>query len=525
MARLSTRRPGARSCALLALAALLPACTDYGLGLPDAQNDPGVPAIDVTPRALDFLSGQAGDVTTRRFTIANVGDALVELEPLALGGDAGFSLLTTDLPSELAPGDWVDVDVAWTPIAPGRVEGTVTVDSSDADEPSIPVALTAEGLIGSLQISPDDWDFGEVAVACEQDVELTLQNVGRADLTLTALSYDGDVGLTLIDEPALPLVLAPGAYTTATVRFVPADVVDASGLLTAVSDDPAGDRTAVQQGAGVGTAPRSETFPVDTDPPLDLIVAVDRSSSMLDDAVSLGAGFTAFAAALSANTSDWRMGVVTQDDGCFNGGVLSPLDADVAAAFALAVVTGEDAEIVYDEALLKLSSEALGQTDSGGCNAGFLREDAPLHVIVVSDEPERSYQEAAAWTWDFWLERMQGALDRPDALVVSGVVDKSDCNEGDAGYAEAIAATGGAHLDLCSDDWGSHLAALAEVSASWLWTYPLAEPAQDGTIEVLVDGEAVDGWSWDADANAVVFDDRPPGDEVEVRYQGQGECP
>ena len=44
----------------------------------------------------------------------------------------------------------------------------------------------------------------------------------------------------------------------------------------------------------------------------------------------------------------------------------------------------------YTEALLTVAANALSKTTTTGCNAGFLRTEALLHVILVSDEPEQS---------------------------------------------------------------------------------------------------------------------------------------
>jgi hypothetical protein len=42
----------------------------------------------------------------------------------------------------------------------------------------------------------------------------------------------------------------------------------------------------------------------------------------------------------------------------------------------------------WTEAGLTVTSEAIDKTDPGECNYGFLRTDAMLHIIMVSDEVE-----------------------------------------------------------------------------------------------------------------------------------------
>jgi len=504
---------------------LLFACSDYGLQAPEGQNEAGIPMIDVSPRELDFLSAAAGETVIRTFTVANVGDAFLQVQSIELQATASFTLVDAPTAVGLLPGEGFDVDVAFTPLDAGPVDGTVQVRSTDADEPEIPVALLGDGRIPSLQITPASFDFGDQVVPCPADLDLVLQNVGEAELTVEDLGYSGDADLSLVFAPSLPLVLAPGAYATATVRYLPTVDDTVSGVLTARSNDPAGDRSASQAGTGTLSVEQSESFPVLEDPPVDILFAVDQSESMDDDAVRLGAGFADFIARVGASTSGWQVGVVTLDAACLNGGVLRADSPDLVSTFEAAVVLGTDAEVSDDEALLKLSDGALAQTGTGACNEGLLRDGTSLHVIVVSDEPERSHEQAAAWTWDFWLERMQGRVASPELLTISGLVDANGCNEGDDGYAQAIEATGGERLDICAGDWGASMAALADASLRWAWSYPLSGDPAPSSIAVTVDGTAATDWTWDEAAHAVVFADRPAGATVTVTYVEAGTCP
>jgi hypothetical protein len=282
--------------------------------------------------------------------------------------------------------------------------------------------------------------------------------------------------------------------------------------------------TATQAAAGDPAETTTDHFETDTDPPVDVLLAVDRSASMEDDAILLGAAFSAFIDTIATVTGDWHLGVVTQDDGCFNGGVLTTGTPDLAATFATAVTTGSDLDIAHDEALLQMADAALGQTSSG-CNAGFLRDDALLHVVVVSDEPERSTEEASAWTWDHWVDRYYGYVSDPSLLMVSGIIDTDGCGEGDAGYAEAIAATGGEALSICTGDWSDRLATLAAASAAYTRTFPLSETPVADTIAVTIDGAETTGWTYDAAADTVTVDELEPGATVDVSYTIAQECP
>jgi hypothetical protein len=334
------------------------------------------------------------------------------------------------------------------------------------------------------------------------------------DATLVAGSFVGDRAFTVGVLEAQ--VIAPMAFALVPARFAPLAAGPVTGAFTVESDSPAGPRLGTLSGTGTGAAALTERFEVPRDPPVDILFAIDQSGSMDDDAVALAENFGAFTRALESTTADWRAGVVTLDDACFNGGVLEPSTTDLQARIAEAVTRGTDAETTYDERLLQLVARAL----VAPCNAGFPRADALLHVIVVSDEPERSVEDAAAWTWDFWLEQIQTAA--PD-VAISGVVDRDRCNAGDRGYAQAIAATGGERRSICSADWAADLAAIADVARTRGRRFVLADVPAPETIQVSVDGAPVT-FTWDAATNAVELQ-AGPGAVVTVTYARAGTCP
>jgi len=516
-----------RSDRLLALFALAAGCSDYGFGgVQDVAGAEHAPVIEVEPAFLDFWDAASGEVVVRTFTARNLGDALLEVDSLALGGGASFTLVDDPAPFDLEPGASRAVDVAFTPLAPASVEGQALVYSSDPERPEVPVDLLGEGRVPWLEITPDPYDFGAAQVGCPLEVVLTLQNIGEEDLHVEALDYAGE-GLALAAAPALPLTLAPGAFTDVRVAFDPVSEGPHAGALRATSDDPRGPIEANQSGDGVAGATGEDAFTAGEDQPVDILFAVDQSCSMDDDSARLASNFGDFIADVGAVTTGWQVGVVTLDDGCFNHGVLRSDTGDLEALFADAVTLGEDEAITDDEALLQLAERAAGLSAVGACNEGFLRPGSPLHVVVVSDEPERSAEQAAAWTWDHWVEALAALAPAPELLTISGVVDVGGCGEGDAGYAEAIDATGGERLDLCEEDWSAHVAALAAASLEALSVFELSDTPAEGSVTVEVDGAAVEtGWAYEAALNAVIFDAPVSGgSSVVVRYALLTDCP
>ena len=501
-----------------------PACSEYELSPGGGHDAPGVVAIDVSPRAIDFLGAAAAETVTATVEVTNVGAARASLDPLTLDAADSFALLGGDWPDWLDPGERVSIEVAFSPEAARARDGLVTVRSNDDDEPEIPVSLTGFGMVPELRISPDPTRFGAIPVGCDDPSVVTLENVGEDELVLQSIEIGDDSTFVLAEAPAVPFHLAPGAWTEARVTFAPRDLGHFEAAITVASNEPRGRRDAALVGQGASGGSQTDRFDLDDDPPVDLLFAIDQSCSMDDDAGRVADELGPLLDAIGAVTNGWQVGVVTLDSGCVNDQIFDARTTDLQRRFTDAALLGEDRDVTDDEALLKLTHRALSQTEPGACNDGLVRAGAALHVIVVSDEPERSAQERAAWTWDYWLAAISDATPAASARVVSGIVDSDGCNDGDDGYAQIIAATGGARLSLCAADWSGYARALADASLAQTWTLPLSEDPVDGTLTVTIDGVDSDDWTYDADSNAVVLGSDPGAAQVSVTYEVRTEC-
>jgi len=509
---------------MTALWLLLTGCVDYGFVLDPGPLDGGEALLRVDPVEVGFGGVEAGETVWHPVTLTSMGTATVDVTALSLTGDHGFVIAQDPSPISLAPGESAALDVGFSPMAPGAQVGLLTVSSTDVFEPEQTVTLTGEGLTPQLTVTPQAHTFGTLLTGCEDEVRLTLQNTGNADLLIDDAVHTEGLHFDVQDGPTWPLTLAPGVSASAWVRFLPVSEGVHGDTLVVTSNDPRGEVTATQEGTAEGAGEGLDTWTVPADVPVDLLFAVDRSGSMEDDAQSLADNFEGFIAALETFATDWQVGVVTLDEGCLNEGVLTPDTLELGSRFETAVTTGEDRDIVNDEALFQLVDAALARADVGRCNAGFTRPATPLHVVVISDEPERSTEHAAAWTWDYWLTSFQARLPAGSTLTLSGVVDTDGCNEGAAGYSEAIGATGGVALSICTDAWADHVADLAAATQATVFTFQLSADPQPDTIQVAVDGAEHTAWAYDAAAKAVVVQELGAGQSIEARYALYASC-
>jgi hypothetical protein len=249
---------------------------------------------------------------------------------------------------------------------------------------------------------------------------------------------------------------------------------------------------------------------------------VDQSGSMDDDQRSLASNFGTFITQLSRYTTDWQIVVVNDDNGCNNtGGYLTNASPDYEGIFERAVGQGGG---MLTESLLTVSSTAVDKTDSGECNQGFMRADALLHIILVSDEPEQSVQ-----SWSYYVAAIQAKKGSVANVKISAIAGDYPGGCGSAaagiGYYEAVNATGGEFLSICSN-WSTMVETLADASIQ-LSEYELSHTADPDTITVRVNSSVVSaGWSYDPAMNAVVFTQNIPaeGDTVRITYSAFATC-
>jgi len=278
-----------------------------------------------------------------------------------------------------------------------------------------------------------------------------------------------------------------------------------------------------------------ETVPEELDPYVDLwdldevggvdvLFFGDTSGSMSVELTSLGSEVTTFVDRLASYTTNWQLLAVTGPTGCGVNGVLRPESTDYASQFAAGIITPPGADEV-DEWGLNNVAEAVEQTDKGECNDGFLREDARLHVIFISDEDDNSpgWNTTKKAYWQSYTDAIVEKKGSAEQVVFSGIVGPTPNGCYDAepgwGYVDAIDSTGGQMLSICTM-WEDDIDLLVDASILYsrfeLTEFPIPE-----TIVVTVNEEQrKDGWTYEAISNTVEFQDNIPvlGDEVEINY-------
>ncbi|HHO52279.1 MAG TPA: choice-of-anchor D domain-containing protein, partial [Deltaproteobacteria bacterium] len=275
---------------VLSAVIILSGCQDYDIRANSPAPGAG-PDIEVTPTALSFGPARTGEEVIQSFLVRNVGTEALDVSNVEISvGDIAFAV-ASDTTFELLPDEERSVDVAFVPVG-NLTYGEVLVTSDDPDEGEVSVSLEGLGEVPALTITPESYTFPSI---CPEQVVLTLENSGLADLQITDLRYDtANPDLSLAHQLTLPLVLSPAESVEVTVRYEPSGSASAGlGQLQVDSNDPRGTRTADQQSEASGDLV-SEIFEVLDNPPADILFAIDKSGSMSEEAWNLGRAFDDF---------------------------------------------------------------------------------------------------------------------------------------------------------------------------------------------------------------------------------------
>lgn len=163
---------------------------------------------------------------------------------------------------------------------------------------------------------------------------------------------------------------------------------------------------------------------------VDILLVVDNSCSMIDEQQKLAANFDNFIAQFLEADVDYQIGVVTTD--MENPEQAGRLQGDTKIISSTMPV--DDARELFQENVkvcatgsgfemgLAAAAAAFAEPSALEVNAGFLRDDAALSVVFVSDEEDDSPQRV-----DHYLDRIKGlkgaAGFRDDGLInLSAVV-------------------------------------------------------------------------------------------------------
>lgn len=268
---------------------------------------------------------------------------------------------------------------------------------------------------------------------------------------------------------------------------------------------------------------------------VDILWVVDDSGSMANERTRLGANFQRFITELENVKSDYQIGVTSTnalDRGELREGPLyqtriitkpapgapGPTPADI---FKENTTFG--ASRARQEAGLRMAQLAVSSpnTDLGHPNAGFLRPNAALAVIAISDEDDGSYGDANYYVRFFKGSKGKGNENLVSLSSIAGEIPNGCYPPGDDQYFGGLAEpayrystvatkTGGVVGDICSTSFEDTLVQIVSALNTLRRVFPLSLKPDPATISVTVNGAAIPrdtiiGWTYDLATNSITF--------------------
>ena len=284
------------------------------------------------------------------------------------------------------------------------------------------------------------------------------------------------------------------------------------------------------QGANFSILPTGQSFQGSiTSNKVDILWVVDNSGSMLTKQQNLANSFNSFMDTFTSKNYDFRMAIVTTDtrtlgaggqDSDFQG-VITNDTVNFVNVFKTNIVVGARGDAnakALDAIVASLSAAKLA-----GNNTGFLRSDAHLAVIILSDADDNDSTETVATTQAF-LETLKPDLTDPasgrvrEQFTVSAVIDDqtnpgpTPCVGSEDGikFRNLANLSEGSKEDICATDFSAGLSDLSEALAQFISQILLTTEPQPDTISVKVNGvvvpeSTVNGWSYVAAQNKIIF--------------------
>ena len=419
---------------------------------------------------------------------------------------------------------------------------------------------------------PPTVSFGDVLTGCGSGLEeVSVIATRPAALRVFEATLDSACdGVFALAQPATfppeGLVATPAAPQILRLAFRPPATGPHACTLHVRTNDPGNAEYLVTlTGDGVEEARVEDDFVHRDAPPVDVLFIVDDSGSMCQEQGRLAANLDAFIHYALDWGNDFRIGVVstcvhdevacggvgrlrsehaprrwvgndTWDEfldnvllGCWGGS--DPQEAGLQAAFR--AITAPNATLTAqpcaDDTSCAPPAVCLDDLAAcGGTNGGFLRDDAALEIVVLSDEEDQSDQAALFYARFFGSFRSHGKGGaRLHAIVGdegTGCVGGGTAADPGDRYIEVARATRGIVASICDDSFADPLSNMGEVAFGTRWTYYLSHRAAPDSVIVSVDGlPCTEGWTYDADANAVVFTPGGPctpqdGSAIGVKY-------
>lgn len=533
-------------------------------------------------RELSFPRTDVGFTVQRSVRVTNECDE--EAAITSVGVPVGFYYFDVDreqYPVMVPPFGEHEVVVSYTAFSPLGDLGRLRVNTNDAQNPSFEINLRGEAAVPQVEVFPQALDFGTVvfrnpagpvsASECgSRSKTVTVYSTGDSDVVVDRLEVDADgdqqflIASVLIDgQPVAdfnqPMTVPSGSQMDIAMQFYPVRRTPAGHESTLRIHHNVGDGFSEVGLVGDGTDDGATTdiFNQLEGPKVDILWVIDDSCSMYDEQARLISNLSNFVGYADSQNADYQMAVTVTDarssragkfERCFPHPAI--IDSDYGQgqqnpgeirgdAFRCTFEVGTTGSGAY-EAGLGAAKRALeratapGSTSQNNINHGFVRDDANLAVVVMSDEEDQTGLSLPVLKDFFESVKGRNRPDRSAVHAIAGPTSEPCVVQGrfqaqpGFRYEWMATETGGLFNNICDEDWSPALTQLGLDVFVPLDEWNLSQAADPGSVVVTVDGvsvpfDAQDGYTYNPVANSVKFhgDAVPdPGAQIVVEYLG-----
>ncbi len=513
----------------------------------------GVPttcSIFVAPSQLTFGLVERGRVATLPVEIRNAGAQPCSITNMRLNGGVEFMLTNAQPSVTVPPGSSQRVSISYAPTAYGTLQTVLEFTSDDPAQMNVQVPITGASQPSQVLVIPSQLEFNVVPVTCRSPVRvITIYNTGASAVQVTQVYLDPTTTPEFELTPFnVPTNIPAGGQAIIQMRYHPVDIGTDTGVLFIVHSAAMFPVAVPLSGEGQISPTVTDTFQQVPTPQADVLFVIDNSGSMSEEQSSLGNNLASFLQFAQQQNIDFHIGVTTTDvdssgaRGRFVSGpnnqvngmprVLDPQTPNLITVFRSFVnqgTNGSGSERGLEAAYLALSDPLINTH-----NAGFLRTDAALAVIVVSDEEDYSNRQVTFY--DNFFRNIKG-FGNSSMFSFSAVVgiQPGGCNgsggsaDYGARYVQTANTTGGVVESICAANWGQTLANIGLNSFGLRRQFTLSSQPVPVTIAVTVNGQPVPStgaggqvnWTYDQSTNSINFTASAvpqPGATITVTY-------
>ncbi|MHB8808438.1 MAG: choice-of-anchor D domain-containing protein [Desulfobulbaceae bacterium] len=217
---------------------LIDALDPAAVGCPAPVSD-----INLNPATLTIGSVLIGDALAQDAVIQNLGTAALVVGDIAPAGGTSteFSFTIPGLPFAIPAGGSQIVTVTYQPVDAGTDNGSLVISSNDPDEPTVSLTFAGTGDVNptpDIDVSPTTLSFTAVTIGNESPQTLFVQNLGTADVTISAINPCPETSAEFSWPQATPFTLQAKTAMTLSVIYAPVDEGADTGCLALSSDDP-----------------------------------------------------------------------------------------------------------------------------------------------------------------------------------------------------------------------------------------------------------------------------------------------